>query len=232
VWLLLFMGLVIAWRKREKRIFISVGLSWLLLTFGGNPYCARLALASLEEEFIKLPREPDTALSTIVVLGGGSNADHHGRAQMDTAGDRFALAAELFHAGKAERIICTGGHIEGMDLNSGLAVGDLGAELLTRLGVPSDVVQTVGGRTTQEEMQQVSALLGEEPEVGLITSAFHMQRALRLAKKHGLKFRPLPADFASRQSLRLQPIDIVPTGFALDMSARAVKERLAQIVGR
>ncbi len=231
-WVLLGIVCAVAIVGKQKLISLTAVTAWVVLTLGGNMYVGRLALMSLERDFLECERQGNERFSTVVILGGGANSDFNGVAQFDAAGDRVGRAAELYHAQRADRFICTGSQIEGMDLNDGRATGRLSAELLMRLGVPADRIQTVGGRTTSEEMKSLASMIDGTTEVGLITSASHMRRALSLAKKAGLKFTPLPADFSARRNLRPLAIDIVPTAYGLDMSSRAAKEYLARIVGR
>ena len=49
-----------------------------------------------------------TANKPIVLMGGGTNVAANRQPQLAAAGDRVAMVARLFHAGKVERIICTG----------------------------------------------------------------------------------------------------------------------------
>ncbi len=56
-------------------------------------------------------------------------------------------------------------------------------EIWTKLGIDSAAIRSIGGRNTFEEMQQVKEIWSELPgkKVGLLTSALHLPRAVRLA---------------------------------------------------
>ena len=90
----------------------------------------------------------------------------------------------------------------------------------------------MAGRTTSEEMLALAAHLTGQQRVGLVTSASHLPRALRLAAQSQLQLIPLPCNFATPGQLRLLPIHFIPSAHALDLSARTIKEYLAQLVGR
>ena len=86
-------------------------------------------------------------------------------------------------------------------------------------------------------MRHLAALLTDPPPqlagpaIGLITSGYHLPRAMRLAKTHGLDFDPLPADTrgpAGRRGLG----SVVPTVSAGDSIAQIAKEWLAWLIGR
>ncbi len=70
-------------------------------------------------------------------------------------------------------------------------------QVLRELGVPAESIRKIGGRNTFEEMRHLRDLLGPEERVGLITSGWHMPRAMRLARAAGLHVEPLPAGFAA-----------------------------------
>ncbi|MHB8902668.1 MAG: YdcF family protein, partial [Thermoguttaceae bacterium] len=67
--------------------------------------------------------------------------------------------------------------------------------------------------------------------LGLVTSAWHMKRALRLARVNGLSLQPLPADFRGT-AIEWAPRDFNPTGSGFLKSELACKEILAGLVGR
>ncbi len=66
-------------------------------------------------------------------------------------------------------------------------------------------------------------------EVLLVTSAWHMRRALAISSEAGLRVVPAPTDhegyWASSGSPRI--LDLIPSGNALNTSTRVVKEYLA-----
>jgi uncharacterized SAM-binding protein YcdF (DUF218 family) len=102
------------------------------------------------------------------------------------------------------------------------------------LRVPSESIETCGGRNTKEEMQNLKKMLGadvNEKKWGLITSAWHLGRAERLAASEGLKFIPIPADFHSTDRPPTV-LDAIPSADALADSARVTREWLAQWVNR
>ena len=232
VWMLLGLVCVIACQLRQKLIAACAITAWLVLTLAGNMFVGRYALISLEREFLNCRPLEEGPFDTIVVLGGGVTPNMHGEGQTDVAGDRVTLAAQMYHANRTARFVCTGSYIQGIDVGGGRTQGTLAAQILARLGVPPERIETVDGRTTIEEMAELQKLLANDTNIGLVTSASHMRRALRLARNAGIEFTPLPADFAARPALRLVPLDMVPSGMALDMSARATKEYLARLVGR
>jgi len=78
-------------------------------------------------------------------------------------------------------------------------------------------------------MQHLREWLGEQPEghrVGILTSAWHLPRAMRLAEARGIEATAIPSDF--RSAFIVPSVNmLVPTANGLEISTIAVKEYLA-----
>ena len=68
--------------------------------------------------------------------------------------------------------------------------------------------------------------------VALITSAFHMGRAMRLAQGERLDFEPFPTCYRSSVAGTVSPKLLIPSADAASDFGRALKEVLAKLVGR
>lgn len=188
----------------------------------------------------------------VILLGGAAGRNHAGHPELSSAGERIAMAAKLWHAQKTQWIICTGTEKphpqpifdsgDGSGRSSEFTADDpaeLGREILMSLGVPGDRIFRCGGQNTISEMQHLAAQLpsfvgnaADLRPIGLITSAFHLPRAMRLAKTQGLDFVPIPAG-SSAGGKNTRGIGIVvPTVGAGENVALAAKEMLARIIGR
>jgi uncharacterized SAM-binding protein YcdF (DUF218 family) len=223
---------------RGGRLWRRYFLWALFLGYGlaGNVPLGRLLVQSLEQPFVNLHPLDGPRYDLVVVLGGGTNIAHNGAAQLGTSGDRIMLAARLYHRGRAERILCTG---------TGLAPrsdrdhpAQQAHEILIDLGVPAHRIVLGAGRTTWEEMQDLRERLANDDaasksphRVGLVSSAWHLRRALRLAHRAGIAVEPLPADFVSMPGQHgLRSWLPQPDGFRLVHSA--CREYLAPLLGR
>ncbi len=164
-----------------------VGLAALWLWAWSTPLMTHLLSSPLEGEF---PREEVSAApeaDAIVVLGGGMAAVTNGyeMADMTPGADRVWIGAELFKAGKAPLLIATGSNV---DVSS--------MPLFQSLGVPVEAVRCLpAARNTEEEARAVEQLLGKGANVILVTSSWHMRRALLMFSKTSLKVRPFAADY-------------------------------------
>ena len=73
------------------------------------------------------------------------------------------------------------------------------AELLAAEGVPTEAIRAESkSRTTMENFRNAQALLGDKARVLVITSDYHVRRAVKTAKRVGMRARgvgaPLPHD--------------------------------------
>jgi uncharacterized SAM-binding protein YcdF (DUF218 family) len=185
-------------------------------------------------------------LRAVVVLGGGTSLGRDGEPQFNTDGQRVAMAAQLWHAGKVSAIICTG---EDNYVPESAADGDIeidlwnparqAADLLKAFDVPAEKVYRIRGIHTRAEMGELAKFLKEPPatfpregQIGLITSAFHIPRAMRLAEAAGLSLVPIPVSYRTAPGEPLNIGDLVPSVQSGDSFYTAVREYLAVLVGR
>lgn len=174
------------------------------------------------------------SFDAVAVLGGGTSRRLDQTPQLNPSGDRVATAARLYHRGKTQRIVCLGNVSRSA---SGQIVVDLAADMariLQELGVPKKaVIQLRGAKNTAQEIAAVGTWMKDKKgwRVGLITSAWHMRRALRLARRAGLGLVPVPGDFRSGPT-QWDVLACVPNEVALYNLRLVVWEMLGALAGR
>lgn len=230
LWLLLIGAGIWYWRRKQRGPAIVFTAAALVYAILGNEYAGRALMRSLES------RIPPTDIATVApfdavfVLGGGTAMDPLGRVQCGLSGDRMILAARLWHAGKARMLVASG---------NGMGTGhDLGADtraLWQGLGVPASAIITIATPCfiTTHEIAAYRALVDERgwKRVGLISSAWHLPRALALAERQQLAMVPLGSDWhGTAQGFQLHKLVPQGTGF-LDWQL-AAWEYLGRWVGR
>ena len=93
----------------------------------------------------------------------------------------------------------------------------------------------IRGKNTFEEMQNAKLFLEQQKlsdgKIGIVSSAWHLNRAGRLAQSNGLDPVLIPADFRSTFFTN-GPNLVIPAAHHLGTSARCIKEHLATLVGR
>jgi len=207
----------------HRRIGISISvIATSLLYLAAVPVVAGRLLQDIE---VKPPDKPDfSAAQAIVVLGGGVNRGD-GDKVPDTLG---AWSLErLDFAAHAYRQL----HLK-VAVSGGLAPGAHTAEatlmksvLEADFGTPVSWVEN-RSRTTWENAAYTQELLQADGvnTVVLVTSAWHMRRALWSFERVGLRAIPYPAPPTFEESDRAA--DYLPSMRALEASYRALHEAI------
>jgi len=163
----------------------------------------------------------------IIVLGGGvripsAPAMH---TQLGAGSDRYWYAARLYHSGKAQKIILTGGNLyaqPGLQSEAFYA-----SQLMQEWGVPRGAILTeTASRTTQQNLDNIAELLVTEniQSALLVTSAMHMPRAYALFNRLPLPVTPASADVLVRATSAPRIFNWIPSATAMYLSTLALHE--------
>jgi uncharacterized SAM-binding protein YcdF (DUF218 family) len=142
--------------------------------------------------------------------------------QWGEAANRYFAGIALAAAGKARIIV----------LSSGITPAYV--RILHQVAVhegiqPERILVTSPVLTTDDEAQAISAVPGIH-SVLLVTSAFHMPRAVMLFRARGLDVLPFPTDERVRVGQVLAPVDFIPAAVALDTSEAALREYYGLVI--
>lgn len=182
VWLL-----VACFVKKLRRWVIVCAFVWLW--FWSCGIAGRFIGLPLEREWPVVAAENQPVADAIVVLGGGVSQQRDGFPTPDLkqGADRAWYAARLYNAGKAPIVIPSNSCAEKCD-----------NVLLMDLGVPKSAIKIeTAARNTEENAKFVADMLGEGKTVLLVTSAWHMRRAVMMFRRYapGLEVIPAATDF-------------------------------------
>jgi uncharacterized SAM-binding protein YcdF (DUF218 family) len=225
-WVLLFFAAywITMWRIRLGATICW--LSWLGLTAAGSSFTANALITRLERPYLAVDPLQLDKFDAILVLGGGTDTTPAGLPQLDFVGDRLALAARLYHAGNVDRIIVSGVRRRPLAANE-LQYFEESRRILRDLQVPDDdIVALESGTDTSREVQSLKAWTSEQANplrIGLLTSAWHLPRALMLAERYQVEVVPVPANFLS-ETFHLGPGSFIPSGQPLFVSQLAIRE--------
>lgn len=164
-----------AWSAR-RRIAVAIGGA-----------CCLAWLASAVDVLRAAARDDAAAADAIVVLGA---AQYRGRPS-PVLRARLDHAIGLFAQGIAPRVVLTGGVADG-DTASEAAVSRL---YVLAAGVPDSAILLENeGRTTGQSLLRVARLLDARrlETVVLVSDPFHVRRAGRIARRHGLQVMTSP----------------------------------------
>lgn len=234
VWLLLLITVYFGFLFRQTTAAVLALLAWLVLTVFGSRLVSEQLIYSLEKDLLAIETESIEPLDALFVLGGGTKTNLHPRPQVASSGSRIVTAARLYHAGQAKLLICSGkqwNRTSPADLHP----REEAKQLLEELNVPADRIVMIEGNNTFEEMQLIATFVQQHEltgkRIGILTSAYHIPRARRLAETNGLDPIVVPCDFRS-EYYSPGPDLLIPSDRSLENSRIWIKERIARILGR
>jgi len=235
VWLLLFLVGYVSLLQRRTTTGLLVLLAWGVLTIGGNQLFSKWLVSTLEKPYLNSQFAKLGPYEVVLVLGGGTSVTPQGDPQLDWAGDRLMQAARLYHAGKVERLLVSGSQFT-RSSERDLDPGEESKLLLIQVGVPENKISIIKGLNTSEEMKSLRAWLDTNypegtPNLGIITSAWHLNRAMKLAAVNKIKATPVPSHFHTKPFIP-SPHLVIPSGEDLYWTSVALHEYLGQMVGR
>jgi len=214
-----------------------------LLWFFATPLVAEGLWRWLERPFQRrsaAARRAGSSARAVVVLGGGRHpAPGPARASEWLDADRFFGGLEAYRQLRRQnqrpRLIFTGGWWPTMP--SMPPEGEVLRQRAIELGLPpADLATTGRVRNTAEEARAVAALLPAGSSVVLVTSAFHLPRAVRLFERQGLRVLPYPVDFQASGAWAghplADPLRLLPSAQGLESSSRALREAIGRTLYR
>jgi uncharacterized SAM-binding protein YcdF (DUF218 family) len=232
LWLGLLLAMVWAFKRRMRGLGGFLAFLFLGFTLAGNPQVGALLMDRLEATVPALP-EDAAPMDALFVLGGGSQVDERGRPSLGVSGDRIIEAARLWRAGKARCLVASGASDD--DSTGRRNLGAETREIWRSLGIPNTVIREIQEPCfiTRDEIKAYGRLKTQEGwhRVGLLSSAWHLPRAMALAKRAGLDVLPIPSDRQGRVP-RFQLWHMVPQEEGLRKTQLACWEMLGRRVGR
>lgn len=211
-------GLLAMLVKRGRLARVCIITSVLLLIICGWSPVGPAALMALENRF---PQPVITRPITGIVLLGGAVDPHisiaRGNLTMNEAGERLTAAVDLSRRYPDARIFLSGG-LGQLHGPSTLTESELARDILVSLGVaPSRIAMEERSRTTCENATESAASI--RPQPGdlwlLVTSAYHMPRAVACFRAAGFEVTPYPVDYRTRGETELKrPTNSIAVGLA------------------
>ncbi len=186
-------GLILAGYRRAATAIVMLGaLQTLLMSIA--PVSNGL-MGGLESEARAAAASAPICCYEAILLLAGSVAPAYPPERMEPhlkiGADRVLEAARLYSKGVAPRIIVSGSRLPGYEQSE----PDATRLLLIELGVrPKDIILDDTPHNTLESFDAAASLV-HGGSIALVTSAFHMPRALRIARAAKLKVEAFPTDF-------------------------------------
>ena len=220
--ILIYYGLI---KKNKNFIYFALGLLYITST----PIFSDNFFKLIEGfEYRKSIDEIDNS-DAIVVLSGMLSINEVGSSYYIEWGDpdRIFGGVDLMKAGKANKLIFTGGK---MPWNkSKKNEGEVLKEYAISNGIPEDkIIITKDVQNTKQEASAVKELIKSNKSIILVTSAFHMLRAKKLFENEGINVIPYKVDFSGHNNKLITIIDFLPTAENLAKTEKGLRELLGR----
>lgn len=234
-WILLILGILIPLTslqispRRLRWIRSLVIAAFLILLVLGTPIVSRTLVGLIEAQAMPFDLTTAKSFDAIVVLGGGAAGKGTLRPANElspSSTQRTICGADLYTQGFAPRIVFAGG--DASIFGEGPQEGVEMKRLALRLGVPEEAAIVEGrSRTTYENAVETKRILGKG-SILMVTSAYHVPRALRLFRKQGLNTTPYPCSYIVQDRIEdgwdIDLFGLIPEVEALHRSTLAINE--------
>jgi uncharacterized SAM-binding protein YcdF (DUF218 family) len=209
----------------RKRFLLWAGT--LILLLFSMPLVSNFLMRTLEGASGKVPAMSVGNADAVVVLSGMMvTVEGAASGEWGDAIDRFEGGIELFKAGKAPLLVFTRGQLPWQP--DAVPEGELLAQRAVLLGVPQSAIRlTAKAGNTADEAVAARALLGAKgsgKRIILVTSAFHMRRALFLFEQAGFEVVPFRVDYQVSDKSQLTVLWFLPNAAAFAQSEKALHE--------
>ncbi len=227
------LGLLTPWRRIRTLAGWILGLAVGAATVITIVPVGVWLLAPLENRFPSLA-EPPQRVDGIVLLGGALNlprAVDRGGTPLGSYAERVTVFVELANRYPDAKLFFTGG--SGLLLDQINSEADYTEVLLENLGIPpSRVVYERESRNTYENARNTVALAQPQPGEAwlLVTSAFHMPRAVGAFRLAGWPVTAYPVNYVTGPGESWRPGFNFTSG--LGLMSKAVGEWIGLIVYR
>jgi uncharacterized SAM-binding protein YcdF (DUF218 family) len=206
---------------RTGRVLVALAAAGFLL-FGSSPL-PRLMIRSLENRFPPGAVDPAEKVDGIIVLGGAVDY-RRGQMRLTDSGVRMTTALALARRYLEARVVFTGGS-DAVLLRAPVSEAEMAQGLFRDASLPdSRVVYEGQSRNTRENALFTARLVKPQPGERwlLVTSAFHMPRAVGTFRAAGWPVVAYPVDFRSDDSVDdLRPFRMVSEGLRItDITVR------------
>lgn len=211
---------ILKWKKKNKAAKVCIGLLLLLIIAIGNGFLGKITAQYLQKNFIGNAKLNLTTPSVIVVLGGGITDFNTVEQPHITSYSRLVAACRLYQNARENKQPCTilvSG--KGNSVTTSEAV--LFRKILIDMGIPdSDIIEEDKSANTYQNAKYSGAILQKRisSQVYLVTSGFHLKRALLLFETFGVKPVPYPSDIINTK------ITVFPNSYNCAFTSFMLKE--------
>jgi uncharacterized SAM-binding protein YcdF (DUF218 family) len=200
--LLFALGFWLYWRGRTRLGMRVLLMTVLVYAVVGLSPLANAVMLGLEQQISRPAMDELTDVTGIIVLGGVVDtlvSSTRDEIAINEAAERLTETAALAYRFPKAKIVISGG--DGALLYTSMGEAGVAKRFFTRIGIdPARILLEEKSRTTSENAAFTKALVTPKPGERwlLVTSAFHMPRAVGCFRAAGFDLMPWPVDFRTR----------------------------------
>jgi uncharacterized SAM-binding protein YcdF (DUF218 family) len=220
--IVILIGLI---KNKKKLIYIAIGVLYITST----PIFSSNFFKLVEGSEYRMPISAIDSADAIVVLSGMLEINEVGDSTYIEWGDtdRFFGGIALFKAGKAQKLVFTGGKMPWDKAKK--TEGGILKEYAISNGIPAEkIFVTKDVMNTADEAVAVKELISPSKRIILVTSAYHMYRAKRLFEKQEFIVIPHKVDYKTVGKSAITVMDFLPNANNLELTETGIRE----IIGR
>jgi uncharacterized SAM-binding protein YcdF (DUF218 family) len=221
--IVILIGLI---KNKKKLIYIAIGVLYLIST----PIFSNSFFKLVEGSEYRKPISAIDSADAIVVLSGMLEINEAEDSAYVEWGDpdRFFGGIALFKAGKAQKLVFTGGKMPWDKVKK--TEGEVLKEYAIANGIPSEKIYvTEDVENTAEEAVAVKELISSCKKIILVTSAYHMYRAKRLFEQAGFLVHPYKVDYKASRMQAIMLMDFLPGAESLKQTEMGMKELMGRL---
>jgi uncharacterized SAM-binding protein YcdF (DUF218 family) len=221
--IVILIGLI---KNKKKLIYIAIGILSILST----PIFSNNFFKLVEGSEYRKPISAIDNADAIVVLSGMLEINEVGDSTYVEWGDpdRFFGGIALFKAGKAQKLVFTGGKMPWYKVKK--TEGAVLKEYAISNGIPSEnILVTKDVENTPEEAVAVKELISPNKRIILVTSAFHMYRAKKLFESQGFEVIPFKVDYKTAGNSTVTVMDFLPSAGNLELTEIGIRETIGRL---
>jgi uncharacterized SAM-binding protein YcdF (DUF218 family) len=213
-------------KNKKKLIYIAICTLYIIST----PIFSNSFFRLIEGSEYRKPIKIIDSADAIVVLSGMLGINQVGNSTYIEWGDpdRLFAGIALYKAGKAQKLIFTGGKLPWDKAKK--TEGEVLKEFAISNSIPSkNIFVTKEVNSTEDESIAIKELIRPSRKIILVTSSYHMYRAKMLFENQGLKVIPFKVDYKASRNNQNTVMDILPSANNLEITEIGIREIIGRI---
>ena len=205
---LFFLSFIFLILKKTKIYLVLFSISLIYILLISILPIGKLGIYFLEREFHTRIEYPDK-IDGILILSGATKpylSNEYNSIEINASAERLIESVFLIRKHQKAKIIFSGG--SGALKFSKLTHAKVAKKFFEKMNVDNgQIIYENKSRNTYENIifSKKIAMPNKNESWLLVTSAFHMKRAILIAKKQNWKFIPYPVDFNQPKKISLKP---------------------------